>query len=87
VSETADDQPTFESALEALEEVVRRLEGGDVGLEEAVTLFENGQRQLAICRERLASVETRIEELTAADLPRQADETFDDPLARPSDGG
>jgi exodeoxyribonuclease VII small subunit len=59
----------FEEALAALEEVVARLESGDVGLEEAVSLFERGQVLLARCRERLAAAQQRIEELTAAELP------------------
>ena len=61
--------PTFEEALRRLDEVVARLEGGEVGLEEAVALFEDGQRYLAACRERLASAQRRIEELTAESLP------------------
>ena len=46
-----------------------RLESGEVGLEEAVALFERGQGYLAACRERLASAQRRIEELTAEELP------------------
>lgn len=68
----SDDQQTpvtFDAALAALEEIVHRLEAGDVGLEDAVALFEEGRRHLAVCQERLSSVEARIEELTAADLP------------------
>jgi exodeoxyribonuclease VII small subunit len=61
--------PTFEEALRRLDEVVARLEGGEVGLEEAVALFEQGQGYLAACRERLAAAQRRIEELTAEDLP------------------
>jgi exodeoxyribonuclease VII small subunit len=60
---------TFEEALRRLDEVVARLEGGEVGLEEAVALFEQGQAHLAACRERLAAAQRRIEELTAEDLP------------------
>ena len=56
---------TFEEALRLLDEVVARLESGDVGLEEAVALFERGQGYLAVCRERLAAAQKRIEELTA----------------------
>jgi exodeoxyribonuclease VII small subunit len=72
------DQPrgeelTFEQALAGLDDVVARLEGGDVGLEEAVGLFEEGQRFLAVCRERLAVAQRRIEELTAAELPADPD--------------
>ena len=68
---------TFESALDALEEIVRRLERGDVGLEEAVTLFEEGQRHLAACRERLAVAQGRIDELTASELPAAAEPQAD----------
>jgi exodeoxyribonuclease VII small subunit len=69
VSEPGAGEPTFEEALAALEAVVGRLESGEVGLEEAVALFEQGQGYLAACRERLAAAQRRIEELTAEGLP------------------
>jgi exodeoxyribonuclease VII small subunit len=65
---------TFEEALKRLDEVVARLDGGEVGLEEAVALFEQGQALLAVCRERLAAAQRRIEELTAEELPRSSQE-------------
>ncbi len=65
---------TFEAELEQLEDVVKRLEDGSVGLEEAVALFERGQRHLAACRNRLSAVQGRIDELTAADLPAESAE-------------
>lgn len=61
--------PTFEQALAELDRVVARLEGGDVGLEEAIALFERGQVHLRTCRERLALAQRRIEELTAEAPP------------------
>jgi exodeoxyribonuclease VII small subunit len=64
---------SFEEALRRLDEVVARLDSGEVGLEEAVTLFERGQGYLAACRERLAAAQRRIEELTAEELPREPD--------------
>jgi exodeoxyribonuclease VII small subunit len=69
MSETEPTPTTFEEALDALETVVAQLERGEVGLEEAVGLFEDGQRLLAICRERLAVAQARIDELTASELP------------------
>jgi exodeoxyribonuclease VII small subunit len=73
-SPAAEPPPTFEEALRRLDEVVARLEGGEVGLEEAVALFEQGQGYLAACRERLAAAQKRIEELTADELgPAPAD--------------
>jgi len=68
------DPATFEQALARLDEVVARLESGDVGLEEAVRLFEQGQALLAVCRERLARAQQRIEELTAQGAPADGDE-------------
>ena len=77
---------TFEAALDGLEGIVARLESGDVGLEEAVSLFEEGRRHLAVCRERLAVAQARIDELTAADLPAAGDEAADDPFVPPQNG-
>jgi exodeoxyribonuclease VII small subunit len=73
-----DDQappPSFEQALDGLDDIVTRLESGEIGLEEAVGLFEQGQRYLAMCRERLNAAQGRIDELTAAELPAGADDT------------
>jgi exodeoxyribonuclease VII small subunit len=66
---TGSGEPTFEQALARLDAVVARLEAGEVGLEEAVGLFEEGQRHLKACRERLAVVQRRIEEITAEGAP------------------
>ena len=59
------DGTRFEDALAALDEVVGRLEGGQVGLEEAIALFEQGQAHLAACRQRLGVATRRIEALTS----------------------
>jgi len=53
----------FEVALERLEELVGRLEGGDLQLEEALASFEEGVRLTRHCAARLADAERRIEEL------------------------
>ena len=67
--------PSFEQALSGLDDIVARLESGEIGLEEAVALFERGQRYLATCRERLNAAQGRIDELTAAELPAGHDDT------------
>lgn len=69
---------SFEKALADLDRVVARLESGEVGLEEAVALFEEGQRHLKACRERLGVAQKRIEELTADDLPAPSGEPPED---------
>jgi exodeoxyribonuclease VII small subunit len=52
---------TFESSLGELEKIVRKLEDGDLSLEESLKLFEDGVRLSRECQERLNSAERRIE--------------------------
>ena len=52
---------TFESSLGELEKIVRRLEDGDLSLEESLKLFEDGVRLSRECQERLNQAERRIE--------------------------
>ena len=50
--------------LERLEELVSELEGGDLGLEEAMERFSEGVKLLAGCKESLSAYEVRVQELT-----------------------
>jgi len=54
-------EKTFESALGELESIVKKLEQGDLDLEESLKLFEKGVKLSRECRERLAKAERRIE--------------------------
>jgi exodeoxyribonuclease VII small subunit len=54
---------TFEASLEALEQIVRDLEQGDLPLERSLELFEQGIRLSRECQERLSQAERRIEVL------------------------
>lgn len=54
----------FEDALAALEERVRKLEAGEVPLDEALALFEEGVQLAATCHEHLDSAENRVVALT-----------------------
>ena len=54
---------SFETSLEALEEIVRKLEQGDLPLEESLGLFEQGIHLSRECQERLSQAERRIEVL------------------------
>jgi exodeoxyribonuclease VII small subunit len=54
---------TFEASLQELEKIVRRLEDGDLPLEESLKLFEKGVRLSRECQERLNRAERRIEVL------------------------
>ncbi len=54
---------SFEVSLEALEQIVRDLEQGDLPLEKSLELFEQGIRLSRECQERLGQAERRIEVL------------------------
>jgi exodeoxyribonuclease VII small subunit len=56
---------SFEQALRALEDVVRRLEGGEVPLEESITLYERGEQLRRHCQARLDAAQARIEKIVA----------------------
>jgi len=56
---------TYEQALKALEDVVRRLESGEVALDESITLYERGEKLRQHCQARLDSAQARIEKIVA----------------------
>ena len=58
-------EPTFEELHRELEEIVARLERGDVPVDEAIGLFRRGEDLYKACVARLESAELRIEELEA----------------------
>jgi exodeoxyribonuclease VII small subunit len=51
----------FEKALARLEEIVRKLEQGDLPLEQSLKLFEEGIRLSRICNTRLEEAERKVE--------------------------
>ena len=53
----------FETALKRLEEIVRKLEGGDLSLEDSLKAFEEGVKQAAFCSRKLNEAEKRVEVL------------------------
>ena len=55
--------PSFEQALKALEDIVRRLESGDVPLDESITLYERGEELRRLCQSRLDAAQSRIERI------------------------
>ena len=55
--------PTFESSFVRLEEVVRRLEEGQLTLDEASRLFEEGMKLAKTCNELLTGAEMKITRL------------------------
>ncbi len=54
-------EKSFETSLAELEQIVTKLEDGDLPLEESLELFEKGIKLSRECRERLTKAERRIE--------------------------
>jgi exodeoxyribonuclease VII small subunit len=52
---------TFEAALKQLEEIVQRLERGELPLEESLRLYEEGIRLSRLCHAKLEEAEGKIE--------------------------
>lgn len=52
---------TFEAGLERLETIVQELEQGDLPLEKALSLFEEGVQVSGRCRKKLEEAESRVE--------------------------
>lgn len=58
-------QMSFEDALRALEDVVRRLETGEVPLDDSIELYERGEKLRKHCQARLDAAQARIEKIVA----------------------
>ncbi len=59
-------EPRFEEALAGLERIVHELEAGDLPLDDALKLFEEGVRLSRFCSSKLDEAEKKIEILTKA---------------------
>lgn len=73
-------EPTmnFESAFIALQEVITKLENSELPLEEALQLYEEGQRLSALCTSILEAAQLRVNTIAennqAVDLPAAGEE-------------
>ncbi len=58
------DTPTYESLYARMQAIVARLEAGQLALDEALTLYEEGVAVAAACQRLLDEAELRIQELS-----------------------
>jgi exodeoxyribonuclease VII small subunit len=54
------DEPTFEQALQQLEQIVQKLEKGELPLEDSLALYEDGIRLSRLCHGKLEEAEGKI---------------------------
>ncbi|HWW50768.1 MAG TPA: exodeoxyribonuclease VII small subunit [Verrucomicrobiae bacterium] len=79
----------FEKSLARLEEVVKRLEGTELSLDEAMKLFEEGVKLSRECQKQLEEAEGRVEILLKKADGKIAAEPFepeDEPLSERNPG-
>lgn len=57
---------SFEKALAELELIVQKLEGGQVDLEESISLYERGAALKAHCEAKLRAAQERIEKIVVS---------------------
>jgi len=55
------DELGYEAARDELAEVVRRLEGGGLSLEDSLALWERGEALAKVCERHLAGARQRVE--------------------------
>jgi exodeoxyribonuclease VII small subunit len=71
-------EESFEASTDRLTKIVEELESGELPLERALALFEEGVRLARSAQERIERAERRVEELLAVDSDGK-------PLVRPLD--
>lgn len=60
-------ETSFEASLEQLQTLVKRLESGELNLEQALKCFEEGVKLTRVCQDYLTKAEQRVEVLMQAD--------------------
>ncbi len=55
---------SFETALKELEQIVTRLERGDVELEQSIDIYERGEALRSHCDQLLKRAEAKVEQIT-----------------------
>ncbi len=63
---------SFEEAMSKLEEIVDRLEEGDVPLEEAIAIYKDGMELSKLCHDKLKNVEEQLAQIITEDGRRES---------------
>lgn len=75
--ETEAARPSFEAALERLDEIIDKIEGEQLSLDDMVDCYEEGMKLLFSCRERIQQAKLRVETLEASFESAQLSEDGD----------
>jgi exodeoxyribonuclease VII small subunit len=64
---TNEQKLSFEEAMSKLEQIVDKLEEGDVPLEEAISFYKEGMELSMLCHDKLKSVEEQLTQIITED--------------------
>ncbi|MCY4563270.1 MAG: exodeoxyribonuclease VII small subunit [Gammaproteobacteria bacterium] len=67
MTDSTDTEIDFEATLKELEDLVKQMESGDLGLEDSLKAFERGVRLTRQCQAALKNAELRVRALTEND--------------------
>lgn len=73
----SNEEKTFEQSLNELEKIATELERGDLNLEDAISMFENGMKLSKECSEKLDKAEKRINILVQNENGEVSEESFE----------
>jgi exodeoxyribonuclease VII small subunit len=68
---TNDQKVSFEEAMNKLEQIVDKLEEGDVPLEKAIAFYKEGMELSKLCHDKLKSVEEQLTQIITEDGRKQ----------------
>ena len=71
------DEIKFEDAIKRLEEIVAKLEEGDLTLDETLDLYEDGVKLSKFCMKKLQDAEKRIEILSKDEKGESSFQSFE----------
>ncbi len=69
---------SFEQSLKRLDEIVKQMERGDVPLEEALKLFEEGTSLVTLCNRQLDQAELKVVQLSKSSDGSPQETEFED---------
>ena len=72
---TSEQNLSFEDALKELEQIVEKLERGEVSLDDAVAAYERGSQLKQQCQQRLDEARLRVDQIRAAKGSSEIDGT------------
>lgn len=66
---------SFEESLETLESIIDRIEQGEIGLEDSLSAYKQGEQLIKRCRALLFDAEQRVKTIRLEDIPLEGDQS------------